>query len=321
MGLVLAAFLAVAGSAQAATVFKKENFTYKIKGDWQIQFRKDYGDDDQDLDVEYDDLEIKNYVAYKLNENLTAFGELDFGFKNAADKSNEDEDPHLEEAYLGIKFNDVKFMVGKTDSAGDEFGVEEAVEAIIAEDCFDEYGAAKGDDLVKIEAKFAEMVTVVASYEISADSEKSDENGEFYDIFVSLDIQNFSVGAAFQNMEEYGSNEDFNIWGIQASYDAGFASLGVDYSATDAEDAWGPNSDIGILNVAVTVPVETFTFGGGYVLETYDDDSKDDINGWYLNVIYKFPSAKKVSLFAEVGGTDEENHDEIGYLAGMRIKF
>lgn len=319
IGVVLAAFLAVAGPAYAATVYKKDNFTYKIKGDWQIQFRKEIGED-EDFDVEYEDLEIKNYAAYKINDNLTAFGELDFGFEDAADKSDSDEGPHLEEAYLGVKINDFKVMVGKTDSAGDEFGVAGTIETVVADDCFDEFGAVDGDDLIKIEAEFADMITVVAAYEISADSEESDENGEFYDIFVALDIKGFFAGAAFQNMELYGYDEDYNIWGIQAGYDAGFASFGVDYSKTDAEDVFGEDGDIAILNIAVAVPVDSFTFGAGYVMETFDDDDAEDINGWYLNAIYKFPTAKKVSVFAEIADTDEDD-SEMGFLAGMRIKF
>lgn len=326
IGVVLAAFLAVAGPAQAGTVLKKDNFTYKIKGDWQIQFRKEIGDD-EDLDVEYDDLEIKNYAAYAINDNLTVFGELDFGFKNAADKSDEDDGPHLEEAYLGVKFSDFKLMVGETDSAGDQFGIQGTKETVLADDCFDEFGATDGDDLIKLEAEFADMITVVAAYEIEADSEKSHENGEFFDIFVGLNIQGFSAGVAFQNMQPYGYDDDLNIWGIQAGYDAGFASFGVDYSKTDADDDLlaagivdGYSDNVGILNIAVAVPVDTFTFGAGYVMLTPEDDDEDDINGWYLNVIYKFPSAKKVSLFAEVGDTDEDGAD-IGYLAGMRIKF
>lgn len=326
IGLVLAAFLAVAGSAQAATVFKKDNFTYKIKGDWQIQFRNEAGDD-EDLDVEYDDLEIKNYAAYKINDNLTVFGELDFGFKNAADKSDNDDGPHLEEAYLGVKIRDFKLMVGETDSAGDEFGVEHWIEAVLVEDCFDEFGRTDGDDLVKIEAEFADMFTVIAAYEIEADSEKSHDNGEFFDIFVGLNIQGFSAGIAYQSLQPYGYDDDCNIWGIQAEYDAGFATLGVDYSETDIDDNLfgtdavdGLNDNVGILNIAVAVPVDAFTFGAGYVLVNPDDDDEEDINGWFLNAIYAFPSAKNVTLFAEIGNTDEDDSD-MGYLAGMRIKF
>lgn len=322
IGLVLAAFLAVAGPVHAQTVLKKDNFTYKIKGDWQIQFRKEIGED-EDVDVEYDDLEIKNYAAYDINDNVTVFGELDFGFKDAADKSDSDEGPHLEEAYLGVKVNNFKLKVGDTNSAGDEFGIQGTKETVIADDCFDEFGATSGDDLIRVEAEFADMVTVVASYELEADSEKSHDNGEFFDIFLGLNIQGFSAGVAYQNMQPYGYDDDYNIWGIQAGYDAGFASFGVDYSAVDADDnliSAGAVEEAGILNISVAVPVETFTFGGGYVLLDPEADGEDDINGWYLNVIYAFPSAKKVTLFAEIGNTDEDDA-ELGCLAGMRIKF
>ena len=123
--LFAAALLFVSVSTSfAATVVEKDDFTYKIKGDWQIQLRQDPGVD-QELDVEYDDLELKNSIEYKIDDNLSAFGQLDFGFKNAADK---DDDPHLEEAYVGISYQDFSLSVGKMGNAADEFGVEAAYE-------------------------------------------------------------------------------------------------------------------------------------------------------------------------------------------------
>jgi predicted porin len=320
-GIVIAAMVAAAGSVHAATVLEKDNFTYKISGDWQIQFRQDAGED-QDLDVEYDDLELKNHVDYKINDSVTAFGQLDFGFKNAADKSNENEGPHLEEAFVGFKIKDIKLFVGKTDSAGDEFGIQGTKETIVADDAFNEYGVVDGDDLIGISAKFADMFKVVAAYEIEAESEKSNENGTFYDIFVAMDLKGVSLGAAYQNVEAYESDAETTVWGVQASYDAGFASLAVDYSVAD-DDV----NEIAIWNLFVAVPIKAVTLGAGYVSlnpenDTAEDenDTADDITGWYANVIYKVPSAKNVRLFAEVGGSDEEDHD-LGYLVGLRIKF
>lgn len=314
-GILIAAFLAVAGSTQAATVFKKDNFTYKVKGDWQLQFRKDPGKD-QDMDLEYDDLEIKNHAAYKINDSLTAFGELDFGFKDAADKSNSDEGPHLEEAYLGFKYQDVKIFFGKTDSAGDEFGVAATYETIIADDCFDEFGAVDGDDLIGFSGKFGDMFEVYATYEIGADSEKSDDNGSFFDIFVLFESNGFSAGAAYQTLEESGTDEEINTWGIQVAYDAGFAEFGADYSVSDYDLK---DDDVSVWNLCATIPVKPVTFALGYV--SLDDESKDDTeNGWYANVTYQFPTAKKVSLFAEISDSDAEDTD-MGYMVGMRLKF
>ncbi|MFO7911065.1 MAG: porin [Desulfotignum sp.] len=312
IGMVIGAFLVAASSVQAATVVEKDNFKYEIKGDIQIQLRQDPGDD-QDLDLEYDDLEIKNKISYKLNDSLTAFGGLDFGFKNAADKSNTSEDPHLEEAYIGMNIDDFKIFFGKTDSAGDEFGVAASLETIVADDCFDEFGAVDGDDLIGVSGEFADMVSFLATYEIAAESEKSDMNGEFFDIMVVLDINNFGIGAAYQSLEAFGSTENTDTWGLQLTFDAGFAEFGADYSVTDD----GDDKDESVWNIAAIVPYKPFEFGLGFV--NLDDDT-DDVVGWYANATYKFPTAKNVRLFAEISDSDEDDVD-MGYMVGMRIKF
>jgi predicted porin len=327
-GIAIAAMVAAAGSVHAATVLQKDNFTYKISGDWQIQFRQDPGKD-QDLDVEYDDLELKNHVDYKLNDSVTAFGQLDFGFKNAADKSIEVENddkypygPHLEEAYVGFKFMDTKLFVGKTDSAGDEFGIQGTKETIVADDGFDEYGATSGDDLIGISAEFVDMITVVATHEMEAESEKSYDEGTFYDIFVGAEFKGVSLGVAYQSLEASeasGSDAETTIWGVQAAYDAGFASFAADYSVSECDEG-GATEEFTIWNAFVAVPIKPVTLGAGYVTLDPDNEAEEDITGWYANVIYKVPTAKNVRLFAEIADTDEEDTD-MGYLAGLRIKF
>jgi predicted porin len=331
LGIVIAAVVAAAGSVNAATVFQKDNLTYTIKGDWQIQFRQDPGTE-QDLDVEYDDLELKNNVAYKLNDRVTAFGQVDFGFKNAADKSDQDKGPHLEEAYVGFKFSDIKLFVGKTDSAADEFGVHGAKETIVASDAFGEYGEDGGDDLVGISAKLVDIFTIIATHEMEAESEKSYKNGTFYDIFVSAEFKGICLGAAYQDAERTEESDDdppvetlieTTVWGLQISYDAGFASFEADYSVadkTETEAGVEAKEEAAIWNLFVAVPIKTVTVGAGYVSYDFDDEAKDDITGWYANAIYKFPSAKNVRLFAEIGNSDEEDSD-MGYLVGCRIKF
>lgn len=310
--MVIGAFLVAASSAQALTVVEKDNFKYEIKGDMQIQLRQDPGDD-QDLDLEYDDLEIKNKISYELNDSLKAFGGLDFGFKDAADKSNDDEGPHLEEAYIGMNINDFNIFFGKTDSAGDEFGVTASLETIVADDAFDEFGAVDGDDLIGVSGEFADMVSFLATYEIAAESEKSDENGEFFDIMVGLDINKFGIGAAYQSLEAFGSTENTDTWGLQLTFDAGFAEFGADYSVTDD----GDDKDETVWNIAAVVPYKPFEFGLGFVNL---DDGTDDVVGWYANATYKFPAAKNVRLFAEISDSDEDDVD-MGYMVGMRIKF
>lgn len=315
VGAVLAA-AAVAGlmapeSGRAITIYEKDGLTYKLKGDWQIQLRQDPGHD-QDLDVEYDDLEMKNSVVYQVTEQFSAYGELDFGFKNAADKSDSDDSPHLEEAFVGFRYDGYNAQIGKSSSAADEFGVEQAIETLLGDDAFDSVGATDGDDLIYVGALFNNF-TVIVTHELEPDSEKSKNNGEFTDIFVGANFGPVELGAAYQDYEPYGAGGSISIWGASAIFDAKFAEFAVDYSdAEDTESLW---------NAFVVVPVlDTTKISLGYQYKDFDDSSLDEIGAWYVNAVYKIPSFKNVSVFAEVADTDEDNSDP-GFLVGSRLTF
>lgn len=146
--LAVAVSTVAAGSVNAATIYKKDGLTYKLNGDFQIQFRQATGFDER-AEVEYDDMELKNYLAYDLGNEMTAFGRLDVGYKDAAE--GKQDAINLEEAYVGLKYGVTSVSFGKQDFAGDEFGIEEAYEVeTIDEDRFDGVETA-GDDTIRID--------------------------------------------------------------------------------------------------------------------------------------------------------------------------
>ncbi|WP_028469357.1 porin [Neptunomonas japonica] len=305
--LILAASIAAiaTGSANAATIYEGKGLTYKLKGDFQVQLRQDVGDD-QNLDVEFDDLELKNSVVYDLNNGLKAFGQLDFGFKNAAEDKQDGSD--LEEAYIGLDFGKVAVSVGKQNFATDEFGVEAAYELRSEADRFEEQGT-DGDDTIRVNASL-DNVYIAASYEIEAEGESS-ENGQSFDLFVSTEVSGVELAAAYQTMEATPTSDSKDTWGVSAAYDFGVAKLAADFSTTeDVADQY---------NLAAVVPVAKTTKVAVGML-SINPEAGDDVTEWYANVTYKFPSQKNVSVFAEIADTDEDDV-EIGYLAGMRLKF
>ncbi len=305
--LILAASIAAiaTGSANAATIYEGKGLTYKLKGDFQVQLRQDVGDD-QNLDVEFDDLELKNSVVYDLNNGLKAFGQLDFGFKNAAEDKQDGSD--LEEAYIGLDFGKVAVSVGKQDFATDEFGVEAAYELRSEADRFEEQGT-DGDDTIRVNASL-DNIYIAASYEIEAEGESS-ENGQSLDLFVSTELSGVELAAAYQTMEATPTSASKDTWGVSAAYDFGVAKLAADFSTTeDVADQY---------NLAAVIPVDKTTKVAVGMLNI-KPETGDDVTEWYANVTYKFPSQKNVSVFAEIADTDEDDI-EIGYLAGMRLKF
>jgi len=306
--LAVAVSSVAVGSANAATIYEKDGFTYKLNGDFQIQMRQKVGEDER-VKVDYDDLELKNYVSYDVGNDLTAFGRLDFGFKDAADTG--ENGSNLEEAYVGMKYGVASFSFGKQNFAGDDFGVQEAYEAPLAEDRFDEVKVS-GNDTVRVDVEL-ENVYMIATHEMNAD----DTDGEYYDLLVGTDIAGLSLVAAYQQAKADGAAESEDTWGVSAGYDFGIAGIAADYSVTDAENGSEPTA----YNVAATFDVASTT-GVAVGMQNEDGDvaGVDDVTGWYANVTYKFPEAKNVSVFAEVADTDADDVD-MGYLAGLRVKF
>lgn len=310
-----------AGGTQAATIYEKEGFTYSISGDFQIQFRQDVGVD-QEVDVEYDDLELKNAVSYDLGNGLEAFGELDFSFDKAADSYDA---PNLEESYLGLSYKMASVLVGKTDNAADEFGVYGGYETYLNDDAFDYVGFTSGDDLIRADIQL-ESLTIVLSHELEAKNEIS-ANGTSSEIFVGAQFVGVQFGAAYQQYEEAEAEEaqvgidplEYDIYGVSVAYDATVVYVGVDYSIAEQDD-----NKMSQANVAVTVPIKTFAIGGGYSMQEFEYDSDDledeDFSSWYVNVAYKFPAQQNVKVFAEVADTDQDDTD-IGYLAGIQLIF
>ncbi|WP_415881981.1 porin [Neptuniibacter sp. QD34_54] len=315
--LILASAIAAiaANTATAATVYENKGLTYKIKGDWQVQLR-DNASKTKDTEVEFDDLEIKNTITYDLGNDLQAFGQVDFGFKNEAEGKNTE---NLEEAYLGLKAHNVSVAVGKMDKAIDDFAIEGMIEEYTGESIFDATGSTDGDDVIRVDAEF-DNVTLAVSHELEADGEGSDD-GESTELFVSADLGVVTLGAGYQTLENTntGDEEDKDLWGVSAQFDAGFAEFVVDYG--EAENNLSANSDEEFFHIGASFKASAttkITIGHSEL----ERDGASDKEQTYANVVYKFPAQKNVRLFAEISDVDEDGQDlDMDVLAGIRIKF
>ncbi|BBB25431.1 porin [Amphritea japonica] len=307
--LTVAIAAASSGAVNAATIYEADGLKYDLKGDFQLQLRQKVGKD-KDLDLEFDDIELKNRVTYDLGSDMTAFGQLDFSYDDSAnDKYDGRSD--LEEAYLGLSFGDIDVSFGKRDLSSDEFGVEASYEE--AGDAFDEL-IEDGDDVIRLDANFGN-VYVSASTELEAQGNSAADNDSAFDVFVAADLGVAQVGLSYLTYEAEGSNDSQEAYGVMASFDAGFAELAADYSTAELSTA----TDVDVYNLVATFKVaETTKASVGY--NNVDEDGTDEVATWYANVTYKFPTQKNVSVFAELADSDEDD-SELGYLAGMRVKF
>lgn len=312
--LILVAAIAAtsAGAVNAATIYEGKGLTYKLKGDLQVQLR-DNASKTKDAEIEFDDLELKNSVSYDLGNGMTAFGQLDFGFKNAAEDKSDYEGSQLEEAYIGIDFGGVAVAAGKQNYATDEFGVEGAYEHYEAEDAFDAISTS-GDDVIRFDAS-TKNLTLVASTELKAEGEGS-ENGSSYDLFVATELGGVELAAAYQTYKETPASDSVDSWGVSAAVELGAVALAADYSTSDTG-----TEDLDIYNLFAKFKATDSTSVGVGVTKQ-ELDSATDVTQIYANVTYKFPTQKNVSLFAEISDVEEDGEDlDLDMLMGMRIKF
>lgn len=312
--LLATAIALVSVSANAATVYDQDGFTYDLKGDLQVQLRQKAGTD-QEMDMEFDDLEIKNGVSYELSDTMSAFGQLDFGLKSMA--NDNDGQAKLEEAFVGLKLDNTAVSFGKQATASDGFGIDKSKEG--AGISGDRFSNTSGDDVIRVESEL-QNVSLVGAYEMEAKGSEK-ENDSHVDLMIATEFSGIELGAAFQQYTAADDGDDTDTFGVSAAYSFGLVEVAADYSVKSSDDETSADNS-SQYNLAAGIAASSTTgVNLGVTGVMYDDETgAEDITGYYANVTYTFPKASNVSAFAEVANSDEDDSD-IGYVAGMRVKF
>lgn len=296
---------AITNSVNATEIYNDKGLAFEVNGDLQVQLRKKL-DIGKDLNVEFDDLEIETRVDYTLTDSLAAFGQLSADYKNAGEGKTEGAE--LSDAFIGLTHNTVSVSIGMQDYATDDFGVEEAYEMEADSSGFDTQGT-DGDDVIRVDIE-QDWFTLALSTELESAGADS-EGGKSYDLFATTTFNAMQLGLAYQSKADAVGADLVNTYGVSVAYDAGFATVAADYSEID--------DDSTVYNIAATYKATKFIKVRVGLVGTEPVDS-DSITEWYTNVTYKFPTQKKLSVFAEISDSNGAGF-ELGYLAGMRLKF
>lgn len=312
LSLALAvALAATSATVNAGTVYKKDGLTIKMDGDIQIQLRRRVSSGlKEDFHVDFDDSEIKNKISYDLGNGLTGFAEAHFD----TDKSGTS-NVTSEETFVGLKTEKFKVQLGRMDYVTDDFATERAIEGATKESVFYANGAVNGSDVILFEAN-AGAFSIAASHDFGQSTGSATRNTDLQstDLYVSTQIGAVTFGAATQSLEKTSGATKINTTGFSATFEGSDFDIAVD---TSKSNEVGVN--LKMTNVSVGVPVaKTTKITLGVVDQSNTAGTAPD--AWYANVVYKFPKAKKVSLFAEIQDDDSAG-SSTGFLAGMRVKF
>ena len=287
--------LLFATTGSAVTLYDNDyDLELSLKGDLQVQLFQEPGTN-QDLEVDYDDLELKFGAKYSLGSGMSAFGELDIDWKNQGDGSDNDV---VDDAYVGIDFGAVSVTIGRMAWGSDAMFSEQAIEM----DGGTAFAETSGQDTVQL--AFSEKnFDAILSTDLE---EEGDESA--VDFYIGTKISSTHIALAYQSYTENAGADPVDTIGVLANIEAGPADIGFDYSSND---------DLTAINLSASMPVAKRTKAAVGITQLSYDQTDDQLY-WYANVSHKLH--QKVTAFAEVGNS--ENVDsELGWLSGIRIKF
>ncbi|MGH1543546.1 MAG: porin [Arenicella sp.] len=299
--LAATASLLMASNASAVKLLEKDGFTLKLKGDYQLQLRKKTGETDN-LNLEYDDLELKFHGDYNFGGGVGAFGVLDIDFKSEADSS--DPKKNIDEAYVGLKFGGTKIGMGRANYAVDPFGVK--VDYEMAPDT--RFDNTSGDDVFFAHFALGGNTKLNVSTDIAEGSDGEVKDESSVDLMLTTKVAGLSLAVAYQDYKADGDAESVDTVGVALKGKAGGLGYGIAYSTNDGGDQ-------------VDLSLKSKLGGnltGAIAYSNFSPEEGDSVGYWYANLTHAFH--KQVKLFVEIGGDNKDDSD-LGYVAGLRFRY
>jgi len=300
--LAATAGLLISSNASAIKLLEKDGFTLKLKGDYQLQLRKKTSETDN-LNLEYDDLELKFHGDYNFGGGVGAFGVLDIDFKSEGDN---DAKKNLDEGYVGMKFGGFKIGMGKAKYVTDHFGVK--VDYEMAPDTRFQEVASSGDDVIFGSIGLGGSSKLHFSTDIAEGSDGEVKDESSVDLRLTTKVAGLKLEVAYQDYQADGDAESVDTIGVGIKGKLGKAGYGIAYSSNDEGDQ-------------IDVSLKSKLGGnlvGAIAYSNFSPETGDSVGYWYANITHVFH--KQVKLFAEIGGDNKDNTD-IGYVAGLRFRF
>jgi len=301
-GAMITGLAMMSSGTQAYDIVHNDNgLKMKLKGDYELQLRQRV-QEDRNLDLEYDDLEIKFHAEQTLGSGMKIFGVLEADFKGEGDGGAA---KNLDAGYVGLDLGNFEIAFGKYDYATDNFSVEADYE-MGPGDGFDQFNDA-GSDLIFGNYK-AGGFKLYFSTDIAEgkDGEVKDESS--VDLVAQFKISGLNFAVGYQDFKEDGEAESIDTIGARVKTKIGGLGLGLAYTTNDTSDQIDASFKYKLGN----------KLSGASGFSRVSPDGGEDINYWYSNVTRSF--TKNTRIFAEIGGDNRDN-TKTGYLAGLRVRF
>jgi len=317
-------------TAQTAIIYDKNGVTVDIYGDVEVQFFKSKI---KDTNAKNSDGSYKDDQNGE-NQNVIRIDDADFGFKLAYDIGNglkvigkvefsgEKGTATLGDTFVGVKSDDWGTLtVGKQATIYDDAGIGGDYE--FGATSFYEQDKKSGHQVIKYKFDknmFYGGVAYLFNSTENVNNSESAVDAKFGVRVVDFDFTAF-IGQAqvARNPDDVQSKTDSVLnYTLEARYQLGDLGLAITYAGTDATDKPSVDKKGSCYGTTAIYKIDKITFGGGIFSIDNAATSNKSQTDYYLNVAYAFSPTVKV--FTELGGSSKDN-TELGYVAGLQIKF
>ncbi|MDW6016622.1 porin [Vibrio plantisponsor] len=311
--LALAVF-AAAGSAQAIELYNQDGVTVQLKGDIEVRYKKTT-DKEDNLKQEIDDADIGFDTRYQVNDDFQIGGYIEYSGDSSDRTQGTVANGNTYVGFYSNTFGSLKF--GKLDTVMDDAG--------IGNDYMFGISSFFGDDLDFGGEEAVRYDYDAGAFYFSLGYNQDEYNNHVYnrdsyfDAKVGARVAGFDFtvfhGQADVDGASVAGTDDISLTGVEVRY-GGIENLNLEFGYYATDLGYGDEGDT--FGVAADYTMDAWSFSFGVSNTDFDLASEEDFTAWFVNAGYGI--APNTTLYAEIGGTDEDN-TETAYGFGVKAFF
>ncbi|OOF20782.1 hypothetical protein BZJ17_11315 [Salinivibrio sp. IB574] len=313
LAMAVPALLAAGSASASINLYDADGVKVDASGAAEVQYMQEIGSD-QNAKWRLDDGDFAVNTEVAVSDDLAAIGHFAFKFEDGSTTNDE-----LYVGFKGDNWGTITF--GRQLLINDDMGITKDYELSVVSN-----GTLRteGDQVAKYVYDNGSFYAGFSTLQNSDGKEGTDEY-KIYDGRLGYRVADLDMRVYYYYADDaavngddfaYSSTGDVENYNLEVEY-KGIENVGLAASyGVNTVDTGSVKEEADFFSVAADYTHGKTTFAIG--IDNQDNDSAEDVTGYYANVTYALHSNAKV--YAEVGDTDAD-HADWGYVAGMEVKF
>ncbi|KOO06199.1 porin [Vibrio hepatarius] len=305
--LVALSVLLAASSQASIELYNQDGVTVNLKGDIEVRYKKTTSEDDN-LKQEIDDADIGFDTRYAVNDDFQIGGYIEY----SGDSSDRAQGNVANgNTYVGFYSQTYgSLIVGKLDTVLDDAGIGSdymfGLSSFFGDDL--DFG---GEEAIRYDYDSGSYYFSVG-YNQDAYENHIYNRDSYVDAKVGARVADFDFTVFYGSAHVDNSDDDLSLVALEARF-AGIENVNLEaaYYYTDFGTV-----EADTFAIAADYTMEAWTYAAG--VDFVDPDEGDEVTNWFVNAGYGI--APNTTLYAEVGGSDEDDTD-VAYGFGVKASF